>query len=120
MRQLLACSALALVGLATLVAQPIHPTQPEVGYGFLDTQLSPSEEEGYQEWKVQWAPDDSGWDYDLRGAWQAGLEPDPASGHWPDEFKKPNHPTFSVESRFAKDFPQLAGTWEGQVYVPHP
>jgi hypothetical protein len=27
--------------------------------------------------------------------------PSAENGHWPDTFKKPNHPTFSVESQYA-------------------
>jgi len=68
--------------------------------GAYDTRLSPSDEKALQAWKKQYAPDDSGGDYDLRGAYKAGLKPDPQNGHWPDTFKKPNHPTFSEESQY--------------------
>jgi hypothetical protein len=67
----------------------------------------------FQLWKSQYAPKDSGYDYDLRGAFKAGLTPDPKTGHWPDTFKKPNHPTFSNESIYAKIRPDLAGQWAG-------
>lgn len=83
-----------------------------------DTPLSPSEEQSFQAWKAKYAPKDSGADYDLRGAFKAGLQPDPQTGHWPDTFKKPNHPTFSDESKYAKDRPDLAGSWNGETYVP--
>lgn len=49
-----------------------------------DTQLSPEEELQFQKWKAIHAPKDSGQDYDLRGAFKAGLAPDPKTGHWPD------------------------------------
>lgn len=84
-----------------------------------ETQLSPQQEVQFQQWKKKYAPHDSGADYDLRGAFQAGLTPDPKTGHWPDTYKKPNHPTFSNESIYAKDRPDLAGHWEGNTYI-HP
>lgn len=86
-----------------------------------ETQLSPAKEKEFLAWKKQYAPRDSGVDYDLRGAFDAGLTPDPETGHWPDTFKKPNHPTFSVESKYAKNRPDLAGRWSGpnhDVYIP--
>jgi hypothetical protein len=63
-----------------------------------ETTLTDSEEQSFNDWKTKYAPNDSGADYDLRGAFKAGLTPDKATGHWPDTFKKPNHPTFSPES----------------------
>lgn len=83
-----------------------------------ETKLNDTEEVEFQKWKKQYAPKDSGHDYDLRGAFKAGLKPDSKTGHWPDTFKKPNHPTFSNESKYAKDRPDLAGHWEGDKYVP--
>lgn len=80
-----------------------------------DTKLSPEEERRFQRWKAVNAPEDSGEDYDLRGAFQAAVRPD-ARGHWPDTFKKPNHPTFSVESKYAKY--GKPGHWEGETFVP--
>jgi hypothetical protein len=82
------------------------------------------DEPKFQEWKSQHAPRDSGADYDLRGAYKSGLTPDPQSGHWPDTFKKPNHPTFSNQSQYATGANAAkAGHWEGpegpdQTFVP--
>jgi hypothetical protein len=87
-------------------------------YDFLNTKLDPYKEKEFQEWKKAYAPRDTGTDYDLRGAFQSGLKPDSKTGHWPDTFKKPNHPTFSDESLFAVDYPDIAGHWEGDVFVP--
>ena len=85
------------------------------------TKLSPVEELAFQVWKSRFAPNDSGFDYDLRGAFKAGLQPDPQTGHWPDTFKKPNHPTFSVESQYASGpWKKYAGTWDGDQFVPAP
>ena len=83
-----------------------------------DTKLSPEDEAKFQDWKAKYAPNDSGQDYDLRGAYKAGVTPDPNTGHMPDTFKKPNHPTFSDQSQYAKDRPDLAGSWNGETYVP--
>lgn len=84
-----------------------------------NTQLSPSDEAMFQVWKSQNAPHDSGADYDLRGAYQSGLQPSAANGHWPDTYKKPNHPTFSDQSVYAKSNPGMAGYWiNNQQFVP--
>lgn len=82
-----------------------------------ETALSPEDELEFAKWKAQYAPKDSGVDYDLRGAFKAALRPG-KNGHWPDTFKKPNHPTFSDESIYAKYRPDLAGHWEGEKYIP--
>ena|SRR2546430_14681731 len=93
-----------------------------MGLGLYDTPLTPIDELRFLIWKNIYAPKDSGADYDLRGAFKAGLTPDPKTGHWPDTFKKPNHPTFSNESMYAKFAPNLAGSWgEGNTYImPQP
>lgn len=86
-----------------------------------NTVLSPVEEKIFASWKSMHAPLDSGHDYDLRGAFKAGITPDPVTKHWPDTFKKPNHPTFSVESQYAPYAPHLAGSWGGPArdqYIP--
>jgi len=87
--------------------------------GPFETKLTPEEETKFQAWKKQNAPDDSGADYDLRGAYRAGLTKDADSGHWNDKFKKPSHPTFSDQSQYAKgDYAKYAGHWEGDKFVP--
>lgn len=87
-----------------------------------ETQLSAGEEAKFQAWKQRYAPKDSGADYDLRGAYKAGLTPDPKTGHWPDTFKKPNHPTFSNQSKYARPpyaAASSAGSWkDDDTYVP--
>jgi hypothetical protein len=83
-----------------------------------ETQLSPEEEDKFSVWKDKFAPNDTGEDYDLRGAFKAGFTPSPDTGHWPDVFKKPNHPTFSDQSIYAKYAPQTAGHWKDNLYIP--
>jgi flagellum-specific peptidoglycan hydrolase FlgJ len=94
----------------------VEPDTGEADWSFLDTRLNPSDEMAYQRWKQYFAPQDSGEDYDLRGAFLAGVTPDTQTGHWPDTYKKPNHPTFSDQSKFAKRYPERAGHWNGDTY----
>lgn len=77
-----------------------------------DTKLGTDDEQKFQKWKAQYAPNDDGSDYDLRGAFQSGITPDAERGHFPDTFKKPNHPTFSTESKW-NGFKDSSG----QVYL---
>lgn len=62
-----------------------------------NTPLSGREEAAFQAW-VKAHPKAAAdlENYDVRGAWKAKAIP--ASGHGPDMWKKPNHPTFSNES----------------------
>ena len=70
-----------------------------------NTELSPEEEAKYQDWvkeqgkraKRDMSNDEI--DYDLRGAWKSGAAA-ADNGHFPDTYKKPNHPTFSEESQY--------------------
>lgn len=81
-----------------------------------NTPLTGDEEVAFQEWKKVNAPYDSGLDYDLRGAFKEGILPDPTTKHWPDTFKKPNHPTFSDQSKYAPY--GKPGRWEGETFIP--
>lgn len=81
-----------------------------------DTPLSVAEEKDYYHWKQKYAPNDSGADYDLRGAYKSGLTPDTETGHWPDTYKKPNHPTFSDQSIYADR--GMPGQWAGDQFIP--
>lgn len=69
-----------------------------------------SQEGGFQQWKSKYAPNDSGADYDLKGAYYAGAKPDMERGHFPDTFKLPNHPTFSTGSKYSTP-EQMGGEW---------
>lgn len=78
--------------------------------GEFDTKLSGNEENSYQLWK-QSLPQQlqSEADYDLRGYYQEHGTED-TDGHLTDKYKKPNHPTFSVESKYYKK-----GMWAGKL-----
>ena len=66
-------------------------------------------DESFDEWKLKNAPEDTGEDYDLAGAFNANLHP-AENGHFPDTFKKPNHPTFSKDSIYSTE-DQTGGEW---------
>lgn len=86
---------------------PPVPTRGDVG---LPPPPGGSADAGFEAWKQANAPQDSGFDYDLQGAYKAGVTRD-AKGHMPDTYKQPWHPTFSTDSAAAKTAPDLAGTW---------
>jgi hypothetical protein len=62
------------------------------------------------------------YDYDLRGLWKSGGGFG-ADAHATDQFKKPNHPTFSIESQY-NGVPRpdggvfQGGHWLGEQFVP--
>lgn len=86
------------------------------GRSSFDTPLPPDRQQAFQAWRnANVNPQDSGGDYDFQGAYLAGLTPS-ANGHWVDTFKKPNEPTFSNQSQYAKDEPGLVGHWNGDQY----
>jgi len=92
-------------------------------YDFSDkynTPLTPAEEKSFMEWAGPKSKDL--YDYDLKGFWKAGLGTD-ERGHGTDQFKKPNHPTFSNQSMYHGQDGQMGGAWdvtpEGQtVFTP--
>ena len=77
-----------------------------------NTTLTPTEETAFQAWAKSLGKQGSSYDYDLRGAYKAGAG-QAANGHFPDTFKKPNHPTFSDQSQYSTpDTP--GGAWAKQ------
>ena len=88
-----------------------------------DTPLTADQEAKYQKWRATLPkPLQYEGDYDLRGYW---LDPETVKDgikdgqHFTDTYKKPNHPTFSVESKYAvgADLAR-AGRWEGEKFIP--
>lgn len=84
-----------------------------------DTELSPNEMWLYNKW-LQEQGNNKGLDeqdYDLRGFFKDGNQ-FAANGHGTDLYKKPNHPTFSVESKYStKENP--GGVWgEDGTFTP--
>lgn len=66
-----------------------------------NTLLFSEDQDKYKDWKSKYAPNDKGDDYDLQGAFKAGITPSEKDGHFPDTFKKPSHMTFSDESKYS-------------------
>lgn len=87
-------------------------------YEYLTTQLTPEEETAFLLAKSN-SPfkNDSGYDYDYRGFYKkyGNLTPQATNGHLTDEFKLPNHPTFSTESKYYTGQPN-AINWEAPGY----
>lgn len=87
-----------------------------------NTQLAENEEQAFQSWlqaeskKLNRNIENDIIDYDLRGFWKESGGKSLSGGHLTDKFKKPNHPTFSIESMYsgAKDedgIEYIGGTW---------
>ena len=94
-----------------------------------NTHLSPKDEEKFREWRKKLPKNlQSDYDYDLRGYWYVyrdtplGEPQEDGLVHLTDEFKKPNHPTFSNESRYANgewaENAEIEGSWNGNEFVP--
>jgi hypothetical protein len=81
-----------------------------------NTALTPKEERDYQAWGKEQEkitgknPAKDTYDYDMRGAWKAGaVQSD--NQHWPDQWKKPNEPTFSNQSIYHGVDGYKGGEW---------
>ncbi len=97
---------------------------------FNNTQLSPQQESGFQQWAPMNIPvlDQlramvGTSDYDYRGFYnnpmsQKGINPNDGQMHFTDWYKKPQHPTFSNESFYG--FKGNPGQWAGNSYLPNP
>lgn len=57
--------------------------------------------------------------YDYRGFWRSTEgAPHKAGTHFPDTYKLPGHPTFSVESKYYTPGVTPAGRWAGDTFIP--
>lgn len=110
----------AMAGLATAPQNQIDPYDLT---SVNNTNLNPTEEKAFMKWAEKTGKIRDLYDYDLRGFWKsgAGLA---ENGHGADTFKKPNHPTFSDQSKYhTPETP--GGTWaqtpQGQtMFTPSP
>lgn len=98
------------------------------------TTLPQDQEAAYQQWinkigmtkanGMAMTDDGTGLDYDMRGFFQkyGPVDVNVAGGqHFTDEFKLPNHKTFSNESKYAVGADAArAGSWNGDTYMPAP
>lgn len=84
-----------------------------------NTDLSPKAEEKFQAWLKEQSKAKGRdmskdlMDYDLRGFWKSGAHAEEKSGHGPDTYKKPNHPTFSDESKYSGMLAPHGGNYMG-------
>lgn len=111
------------------VAQPSPgPDRDQLAADAPVTALEDGQEKLYRAWmdKIGMTPDKgmnvdadyTGRDYDMRGYFKKYGATEHADGqHFTDEFKLPNHETFSDQSIYATgEAARVAGTWEGDKY----
>lgn len=91
-------------GLINKAPAPVEPPDMTNRY---NTALSPEDEAKF---KTAYPDDRDTRDYDMRGAWKAGVTQS-ANGHYPDTYKKPSHPTFSTESQYNGVDGHQGGQW---------
>src|SRR5215472_6567863 len=65
-----------------------------------NTPIPPAKQKAFDRWLSTKGRKSDYFDYDVQGFWLSGAGTDPR-GHGSDRFKKPNHPTFSVESKYS-------------------
>jgi len=67
-----------------------------------NTPLPASMRSGFRNWATKngYRPEDEMQDYDIQGAYLQGVQQS-SNGHLTDQFKKPNHPTFSEQSQYS-------------------
>ena len=96
-----------------------------------ETKLTKEEEKDFEKWFKQAKTngtihkEDNGNDYDFRGFWKDVVNNSEndvnysQETHFPDTYKKPNHETFSNESKYATGtMKKYAGYWDGDTYIP--
>lgn len=79
-----------------------------------NTSLSTAEEAKYGAWATKNGRGKDSYDYDMRGAWkemQTKGNLQSSNGHFPDTYKKPNHPTFSDQSKYNGSEGKMGGKW---------
>lgn len=82
-----------------------------------NTSLSSQQEKQFQTWTSQQSKATGRnvandlYDYDMRGWWQQSNGASLSGGHLTDEFKKPNHPTFSTGSKYNGVGGNEGGQW---------
>lgn len=88
---------------------------------FYNTPLGEQKEAEYQQWAVANGKDPVAetYDYDLRGYFALTDGASLSGGHLTDQFKKPNHPTFSEESMYHGADGYDGGHWDdNKTFTP--
>jgi hypothetical protein len=109
--------------LAQLATAPQDVVDPYDFTATHNTQLTPAEEKAFTKWATKTGKIKDLYDYDLKGFWKSGAAT-AENGHGTDVFKKPNHPTFSDQSKYHSE-QTPGGSWtqtpEGQtMFTPSP
>jgi hypothetical protein len=86
-----------------------------------NTKLTAAEEVAFNTWARSTGKLRDLYDYDMRGAWKDGVSA-AGNGHFPDTYKKPNHPTFSNQSKYHGVDGYKGGAWadDGSQYTASP
>lgn len=88
-----------------------------------NTKLSAEDESKFKDWAKDHPKLASTYDYDARGFFKAGAGA-AENGHGSDEFKKPNHPTFSDQSKYHGSDGNEGGKWgkdgDADTFMPSP
>jgi hypothetical protein len=78
-----------------------------------NTPLPPQQEQAFQAWTQQQPQGHaSSYDYDMRGWFAQNGPQDLSEAHLTDQFKKPNHPTFSDQSIYHGANGMQGGSWQ--------
>lgn len=76
-----------------------------------NTPLPEEKKDLYELWLKAFPEHQRGtYDYDMTGAFLGGVKSG-EDGHLPDTYKKPNHPTFSVDSQYHNSDGNYGGQW---------
>ena len=89
---------------AQIAVQKAQPTY--------DTPIPPERQKDYHKWLQSLPANLRGGtsDYDMQGAFLGGAKPS-KNAHLTDEYKKPNHYTFSTESKYSGKNGLVGGKW---------
>lgn len=83
-----------------------------------NTELTASEKTGFEGWAKSQSTavgrdiTKDLYDYDLQGWWKDNPDTDLKGGHLTDQYKKPNHPTFSTGSQYSGVDGLQGGRWD--------
>ncbi len=112
----------------TSIGQMMQQVDPLDYSAKYNTPIPPEKQAAFDNWVAQRTkqtgknPLGDKYDYDVQGYWLSGAATD-ARGHGTDLFKKPNHPTFSDESKYNGVNGLTGGSWinppgGGSFYQP--
>lgn len=119
-----------------LGGQPVFDNGYKANSANYETKLSQSEEVEFQKWLSKqnklgnitngdykhYQDKGYGYNYDFRAAFKesgkSAINETDNQPHWGDIGKKPNHPTFSDESKYSGVDGYVGGSWNGEEFTP--